>query len=73
VTRIADIDYLIGELARQGVRVARRFATEFWDVHRFAPGICRDTVIRFNRRWFALRLPSALSVGNGIIGEKSRA
>jgi ubiquinone/menaquinone biosynthesis C-methylase UbiE len=71
VTRIADVDYLLERLRANGVRPLKRFATEFWDVYRFAPGFCRDLVIHFNRLWFALRLPSTLSIGNAIIGEKA--
>jgi SAM-dependent methyltransferase len=70
VTRIAHVPYLLGQLGRHGVRPVKRFATEFFDINRFAPGLRRDLVIRFNRLWLALRLPPALSVGNGIIGHK---
>ena len=70
VTRIAHVPYLLGQLERHGVRPVKRFATEFFDINRFAPGLRRDLVIRFNRLWLALRLPPGLSVGNGIIGHK---
>ena len=73
VTRIAHVPYLLGQLERWGVRPIKRFATEFFDINRFAPGLRRDLVIRFNHLWFALRLPSALSIGNGIIGRKAGA
>ncbi len=70
VTRIADVGYLMARLRALGVRPLGRFATEFWDVHRFAAGFWRDLAIRFNRLWFALRLPAGPSIGNAVIGEK---
>ncbi len=71
VTRIADVGYLLGRLRILGVRPVARFATEFFDVHRFAPGFWRNAVIRFNRLWFALRLPAGPSIGNAIVGVKT--
>jgi ubiquinone/menaquinone biosynthesis C-methylase UbiE len=73
VTRIADMGYLLKRLNDFGVRPLARFATEFWDVHRFAAGPCRDLAIQFNRLWFALRLPAGPSIGNAVIGEKVAA
>jgi SAM-dependent methyltransferase len=70
VTRIADMPYLLGRLRAFGVEPVARFATEFWDVYRFAPGLCRDLAIRFNRLWFALRLPTGPSIDNAVVGEK---
>ena len=64
----ADAPQILGRAF--GVRPVARFATEFWDVYRFAPGLCRNLAIRFNRLWFALRLPAGPSIGNAIIGEK---
>lgn len=70
VTRIANVSYLQEQLRAHGVEPLHRFATEFWDINRFAPGLPRNLVICLNRLWFALRLPCALSIGNAVIGQK---
>jgi 2-polyprenyl-3-methyl-5-hydroxy-6-metoxy-1,4-benzoquinol methylase len=71
VTRVANLDHLSDRLARHGVTVTRRFATEFCDINRFRRRGLRDAVIRFNQLWFALRLPPALSMGNALVGRKA--
>lgn len=70
VTRIARVRYLQEQLRAHGVEPTSRFATEFWDINRFAPGLRRNLAIRFNRLWFALHLPSVLSMGNALVGRK---
>ena len=72
LARVADISSLVETLEAEGVRVLHRFSTEFWDLNRFRPGLLRNLAIRFNRLWFALRLPPGPSGSNGIIGEKTR-
>jgi SAM-dependent methyltransferase len=72
VVRIADVDYLARRLKHFGVRATHRFGTEFWDIYRFPSGVVRNTAIRFNHLWFALGLPSSLSMGTGIIGQKEQ-
>jgi ubiquinone/menaquinone biosynthesis C-methylase UbiE len=71
VTRIARIGYLQERLRANRVTPLRRFASEFWDINRFAPGFRRNLAIRFNRWWFRWRLPAGLSMGNAVIGEKA--
>jgi ubiquinone/menaquinone biosynthesis C-methylase UbiE len=70
VARVANISYLEGLLAENGVDVSKRFATEFWDLNRFPAGFFRAAAIRFNQAWFSLRLPASLSVDNAIVGVK---
>jgi ubiquinone/menaquinone biosynthesis C-methylase UbiE len=71
LTRVANIACLADRLAQHGVRVVKRFASEFWDVNRF-PARLRAAATHFNRIWFALHLPAWPSMGNVLIGEKSR-
>jgi ubiquinone/menaquinone biosynthesis C-methylase UbiE len=73
VVRVANANYLINQLEKNQVRVVRRIATEFWDINRFPSGIIRNNIIRFNRLWFCLHLPSFLSAGVGVMGEKISA
>lgn len=70
LVRMADLDHLANRLQAMGVRVERRFATEFWDIYRFPTGLVRNTAIRWNDFWFRLRLPAYWSVGNALIGRK---
>ncbi len=70
VVRIADIKYISKVLEDMHAHVRCRFSTEFWDINRFPRGFIRSGVITFNRIWFSLGLPAALSVGNAIIAEK---
>jgi ubiquinone/menaquinone biosynthesis C-methylase UbiE len=70
LVRTANIRYLTAWLADHQVDVTKRFAAEFWTLNRFSAGFVRDSVIRFNRLWFDLRLPAWPSIGNGIIGMK---
>lgn len=71
LTRIANLRALQDELSTRGVKPVGRFATEFWDILRFRPGLLRNGAIVFNYGWHSLRLPAALSMGNAIVGEKS--
>jgi ubiquinone/menaquinone biosynthesis C-methylase UbiE len=70
VARTANIKYTMRILESHGIRVVKRFSTEFWDINRFPAGIARNLAIRFNQLWFFLRLSVFLSAGNAIIGEK---
>ncbi len=70
VVRATNIRRLQDLLASWGVRTVGRIATEFWDIGRFPEGIVRNGAIRFNRCWFALHLPAALSAGNALVVEK---
>jgi ubiquinone/menaquinone biosynthesis C-methylase UbiE len=72
VARIANIASISRVLGHSHMRVISRAATEFWDINRFPPGQIRGGVIAFNRIWFWLRLPPALSAGNVIVAEKLR-
>ena len=69
LTRVANVAALSDRLARQGVKVVRRFASEFWDLNRF-PALLRGAVTVFNHLWLACRLPARWSMGNVLIGEK---
>jgi hypothetical protein len=69
LVRIANINSLCRALRANGVEVAARFATEFWDVLRFPPWL-RHGIVRWNQLWFALRLPAWLSAENCVIGVK---
>jgi ubiquinone/menaquinone biosynthesis C-methylase UbiE len=71
VTRIADINCLMEELRYHGVEPLARLATEFWDIFRFQNRVSRSLAISFNRLWFGLRLPAALSMGNAVLGRKT--
>jgi SAM-dependent methyltransferase len=73
LTRVADLGHVAAKLAGHGVRVVKRFATEFWDLNRFPRGLPRGAALAFNRLWFALRLPAALSLGNAVVGRKDTA
>jgi ubiquinone/menaquinone biosynthesis C-methylase UbiE len=70
LVRTANVASLTACLSDCNVDTIRRFADEFWTLNRFPTGFVRDSIIRFNQMWFNLRLPAALSVGNGIVGEK---
>ncbi len=70
MVRIADLKYISKVLEEMHADVRSRFSTEFWDINRFPRGFIRSAVITFNRIWFSLGLPAALSVGNAIIAEK---
>lgn len=71
VVRVADIGYLAHFLESRDFKDVRRIAAEFWDINRFPGGAVRDGVIRFNRLWFSLGLPSSPSVGNAVVAEKT--
>ncbi len=71
VTRVGNVNFLARTLSLHGVRTVARFATEFWDIGRFRPGLSRTLAIRFNQLWFFFRLPALLSKGNALIGEKN--
>jgi hypothetical protein len=68
--RFADLPYLTETLRGAGISSLARFATSFWDIHRFPEGVIRTAVIRFNRFYFRLHLPASLAIGNAILGEK---
>ena len=70
VVRTANTGYLIQQLRRRGIRKIARWPTQFWDINRFPAGVLRNAAIRFNQLWFCLGLPSCLSTGNAILGEK---
>ncbi len=70
VVRTANMAYLVKHLCINYITTTNIMSTEFWDINRFASGALRNTIIRFNRLWFSLRLPAFLSSGNAIIGEK---
>jgi ubiquinone/menaquinone biosynthesis C-methylase UbiE len=70
VVRTANISALVEEMARHGVEVRRRWPMEFWGIGRFPAGIARNSAIRFNRAYFTLGLPTSLSMGQCLIGEK---
>jgi SAM-dependent methyltransferase len=69
LTRVANISCVVERLRGHGVRLAHRFASEFWDVNRF-PAPLRAAATGFNWAWFALRLPAWPSMGNVLVGEK---
>jgi ubiquinone/menaquinone biosynthesis C-methylase UbiE len=71
LTRVANLRYATRQLEAHGVRLVKRFATEFWDLNRFPAGLPRRAALSFNRLWFALRLPAYPSRGNALIGEKA--
>jgi SAM-dependent methyltransferase len=71
LTRVADLGYTAAQLESHGVRVVKRFATEFWDLNRFPAGLPRRAALGFNRLWFALHLPARPSRGNALIGQKA--
>jgi SAM-dependent methyltransferase len=73
VLRTANVQELEAVLVAHGLRRTHRLASEFWDIGRFPAGFIRNSVIRFNRAWFALRLPSLPSVGNVILAVKGPA
>jgi len=70
VMRIANLEQLVCRLENHGVQIISKSASEFWDINRFPAGILRAVSIRFNQLWFLLRLPTFLSHGIAIIGEK---
>ena len=70
VARIANIQRLVNELEANRGHILERFAHEFWDIHRFPPGVLRNLVIRWNYLYFLLGLPAFGCVGNAIIAEK---
>ncbi len=70
VVRVARIAYVQQRLAGWGLASQQRWASEFWDVHRFPAGLIRNMVIRFNSTWFRWRLPSRWSVGNILLAQK---
>ena len=70
LTRYADLDCLAEVLAKHGITVTARLASEFWDVLRFPAGPARDLAVAFNRAWLALGLPAGPCVGNLLLGEK---
>lgn len=71
VVRIADIRHLTRFLESSNFKDVVNIATEFWDINRFPGGVVRNGIIRFNRLWFSLRLPSSPSVGNAVVAEKT--
>ena len=70
LTRIANFRCLVRELSKHQLYEVVRFATCFWDIYRFSPGILRGVALRYNWLWFSLRLPAWCSSGNAIIAEK---
>jgi SAM-dependent methyltransferase len=70
LARVANIRCLERQLERLGAAVRVRSSSEFWDINRFPAGILRRIAIGCNMLWFALRLPSRLSSGNLIVGQK---
>lgn len=71
VVRHANISYLMDWFLTRGFRVVRRACTEFLDIGRFPAGAARNAVIQFNRLYFAMGGPAALSVGNALVAQKS--
>jgi len=69
--RIADLGYLTAALQQHGIEKVTRFATEFWDTNQFPEGLLRNAAIRFNRFWFACRLPARFSAGVALVGQKT--
>jgi hypothetical protein len=71
LTRVTNLRCVAGRLAEHQVRPVHRFATEFWDVNRFPPGLPRAAAAGFNFLWFVLRLPADPSSVNALVGEKA--
>jgi ubiquinone/menaquinone biosynthesis C-methylase UbiE len=70
VVRVADIRSLTAELERNGTRMLKRIAHEFWDINRFPQGALRRAAIQFNYLHFLSGLPYFGCIGNAIIAEK---
>jgi len=70
VARVARISCLRERMEALGVRVERRWASEFCDPYRFPGGRLRDTAIHLNLFSFGVSLPACLSMGNIILGQK---
>ncbi len=71
LSRVTNLRRLGQELQMHGVRVQRKFATELWDLNRFPNDWPRRLATHLNRLWFALRLPSLLSSGVALLGQKA--
>jgi ubiquinone/menaquinone biosynthesis C-methylase UbiE len=73
VHRIASIRHLLLRFEAYGLEVLGQSALEFWDINRFPPGWVRNMVIRFNRFWFSLGLPTFPSHGVVVLGQRQRS
>ena len=71
IWRIANIDALIQEMERRGVRFIKWFAHDFFDLNRFPAGALRNLAMRMNSMYYRLNLPARFAHGIVLIGEKN--